>query len=125
PAQALAIADRLIATAPNLTATAVIPRLWLLRGLALAALGREVDAVAVLNAALAVPPQPPLRWRIQRALGMVSRQLGHPSAARQAFAEARRTVQQLAANIPDPNVRTHFLVASQAPPANRAGALLL
>ena len=48
PAEALGIADHLIASAANRTTTTVIPALWLVRGGALAALGRSAEAEEAL-----------------------------------------------------------------------------
>jgi hypothetical protein len=51
PGLALEITDRLIAHASNLSGECVIPRLWKARGEALAALHREAEAEADLQAA--------------------------------------------------------------------------
>src|SRR5258708_31185127 len=51
PGTALSIADRLIASASNLSDEYVIPRLWKLRGEALAALERIAEAESMLRAA--------------------------------------------------------------------------
>src|SRR5439155_14933626 len=51
PEQALLVVDRLIASAANLDHSHVIPRLWHLRGEALAALGQREAAQAALQAA--------------------------------------------------------------------------
>ncbi len=72
PGLALDITDRLIASAANLTDEYIIPRLWKLRGEALAALHRSEEAETMLQAAqeaAQVQGLRPLLWRIYMALG--------------------------------------------------------
>jgi DNA-binding CsgD family transcriptional regulator/Flp pilus assembly protein TadD len=119
--EALAIADRLIASAANLTPTAVIPSLWLLRGRALAALSRTAEAEDALRAARRVVTERPMLWRIHLALGKVYQAGGRPAEAEREFAVARAVVEDLAAGVPDDrdaeiggSLREHFLRSSAA-----------
>jgi DNA-binding CsgD family transcriptional regulator len=112
PALALAITDRLIASTANLTEERVIPRLWKLRGEALAALDRETEAEAALQAAQVTAQTRglrPLLWRICLALGLLYQRQAQEVAAEQAFSTAQAMVEQLAASVPDERVRQQFL----------------
>jgi DNA-binding CsgD family transcriptional regulator len=117
PALALDIADRLIASAAHAEAygQGCIPRVWLLRGEALAALGRLDEAATALIAAdagavrLGLPPQ---RWRIQLSLGKLHQSLGRRKQAESAFAIARTIVAELAADVPDDELRAAFVGAT-------------
>jgi DNA-binding CsgD family transcriptional regulator len=125
-AQALDIADRLIESAMHAGryGAGCIPRLWQLRGEALAALGRTGEAAAALAAAeigagrLGLPPQ---RWRIQLSLGKLHQSQGRRKQAEEAFAVARAIVERLAADVPDDALREAFLRSTAAliprPPA--------
>jgi DNA-binding CsgD family transcriptional regulator len=119
PDQALSITEQLIASAVNPSDEQVIPRLWKLRGEAQATLGRIEEAEAVLRAAevaARVQGLPPLRWRISVAQGQLYRTQGRKEEAEQAFSAARALIEELAADIPDEQVREQFL--------RHAGALL-
>ncbi|MGH2560267.1 MAG: helix-turn-helix transcriptional regulator [Thermomicrobiales bacterium] len=115
PALALSVADRLIAA--DATPDAVIPRVWHVRGEALAALGRIEDAELALLAAgetAAGQGRRPLLWRINASLGRLWRQAARPEDAERAFAAARATVAELAANTLDERLRDGFLRAADA-----------
>ena len=57
-------------------------------------------------------PAPLAEWRCHAALGKVLLQGGkHPAAAREAFARAAGKIQQIAASITDPELRSGFLGA--------------
>ena len=123
--QALEIADRLIATAANVDdrGERALPRLGLLRGLALAKLGRS-GAEAALRAAregAAGSNLRPLQWRIEAALGGLFRAGRRGAEAEQAFAAAWTTARDLAAGIADHALRDAFLgrFADRVPPAGR------
>src|SRR6266851_7266978 len=112
PGTALSIADRLIASAANLSDESVIPRLWKLRGEALAARGRRAEAEAILRAAeVAARAQRlrPLLWRICVALGKLYQAQGLLEETEQALATARAMIEELAADVPDEQLRAHFL----------------
>jgi len=112
PGTARDITERLIASASNLSEECVIPRLWKLRGEALSALGRIAEAEAILRAAeVAAQAQRlrPLLWRICVALGKLYQAQGLHEEAEQALATARAMIEELAADVPDEQLRAHFL----------------
>jgi DNA-binding CsgD family transcriptional regulator len=111
PAAALAILDRLFATALNLTDEADIPRLAALKAQALAALGEPDPAEALLRAALATAAAwdaRPMRWRFHAALGAHCRRQGRVEEAGREEAAARRLIDELAGAIPDDELRESF-----------------
>ena len=117
PELALDITDRLIASAANLSDEHVIPRLWKLRGEALAGLGRTEEAATTLRAAQEAAQAQGLRpwqWRICVALGKLYQNQGRQEDAEQVFSSARTTLEELAANVPDEYLRTHFLSQATA-----------
>ncbi len=108
----LDITDRLIASAANLSGERVIPRLWKLRGEALAALHREAEAETMLRAAQEAARAQGLRpwlWRICIVLGKLYQNQEHREEAEQAFSTARALIKELAATVPDEQVREQFL----------------
>jgi DNA-binding CsgD family transcriptional regulator len=111
-ANALRLVDRLIGIAPNMTPSTVLPRLWLVRAGALAALGRAAEAESLLQAArdtaLAQGARP-LVWRCDAALGRLYESEGRPENADRAWAAAGALIQELAAGIPGPSLRQGFL----------------
>jgi DNA-binding CsgD family transcriptional regulator len=112
PGTALDITERLIASASNLSDEYVIPRLWKLRGEAQASLGRIAEAEMFLRAAQAAARAQrlrPLLWRICVALGKLYQAQGLLEEAEQAFATARAMIEELAAGVPDEQLRVHFL----------------
>jgi DNA-binding CsgD family transcriptional regulator/Flp pilus assembly protein TadD len=117
PELALDIADQLIASAANLTGERVIPRLWKLRGEALTALGRIAEAETMLQAAREAARAQGLRpvlWRICVALGRLYRTQSRREQAEQAYSTARTVIEELAAPIPDEQVRDTFLKRATA-----------
>jgi DNA-binding CsgD family transcriptional regulator len=116
PGQALDVTDRLIASAANMSEERVIPRLWKLRGEALAALYRTAEAETMLRAAQEAAHAQglrPLLWRICVVLGKLYRASRRQEEAEQAFASARTIIEELAAPIPDENLRATFLSSAQ------------
>jgi DNA-binding NarL/FixJ family response regulator len=112
PDLALEITERLIASAANLSDERVIPRLWKLRGEALAALSRAAEAETALQAAQAAAQAQGLRpwlWRICLALGKLYQTQVRQEDAEQAFATARTIIEELAANLSDERSREQFL----------------
>jgi DNA-binding NarL/FixJ family response regulator len=111
PATALELLDQLIASAANRTETTVIPRLWVLRGRALAALQRVDEAQATLQAA-STAAQAWDNWldarRIQAELGKLYLKQGRRMEAQEAFARARAVVERLAAALPAGELQEHF-----------------
>jgi DNA-binding CsgD family transcriptional regulator/tetratricopeptide (TPR) repeat protein len=104
--EALSIVEKLMATAPNVEARAeqAIPRLGLLRGQALAALGRTEEAEIILRAACETAMRYGARgveWRVRAALGRLLR--GEEAEAGKTLVEA------LAVSIADPALRENFV----------------
>ncbi len=110
---ALEIVERLLASTLNLPAYGphAVPRLSLLRGQALTALGRAQEAVVDLEGAHAVAlkqRQLPMLWRLQVDLGKAQRALGHRTQAEQAFASARNVIEQIAGTLPKGALKSTF-----------------
>src|SRR5439155_6059197 len=104
PERALEIVDGLIASAANMGPGKVIPRLWLLRGEALAALGRSDEAEATLRAGEARAADRGARvllWRLRAALVGLYRAQGRSAEAEQAAESARAVIEGIAAGIPE------------------------
>ena len=90
----------------------VIPGIWQLRGAALAALGRVDEAAAMLQAAYAAAHAQGARpscWRALLAHGKLLLARGDRDQADAALDDARAIIAELAADIPDPQVREIFL----------------
>ena len=116
PDRALDMVDRLIETAPGMRSGTVIPLLSRLRGRALVELDRPREAEAELLAAHKVAGKlslRPLIWRIDLDLGDLYQTQRRPEEARQAFAEARATIDELVANVPA-DLRETFLTRAAA-----------
>ena len=117
PGLALDLTDRLIASAANMSSEHVIPRLWKLRGEALAALQQTAEAERILRAAQATAHTQglrPLVWRICLALGKLYHSQGRQEEAEQTFSTARALIEELAANVPDEHVREQFFSQAMA-----------
>ena len=112
PARALEIIDQLIASAAHAKPDGSnIIGVSMLRGQALAALGKFEDGEAALAAARAIADEQgalPLLWRIDAALGRLYRQKGDEPKAADAFAAARAIVDALAHGIADESLRKNF-----------------
>ena len=115
PEIALSIADQLLASVPGATIVQPIPWLLKLKGEALGALGRRMEAIQALEeatqGALARHEQP-LLWQIHRALGRQHRRLKQEDLARRNFSSAREEIESLASTIDDTYLREHFLHAA-------------
>ncbi len=112
PGQALDITERLIASAANLSSEYVIPRLWKLRGKAMAALHQTAEAETVLRAAQEASHEQglrPLLWRVNVNLGKLYRVQRRKVEAEQAFSTAQLLIEELAANVADDHLREQFL----------------
>ena len=111
PALALAITDRLIASAPGMSLGRVITFLWKLKGEALAAMGRTEEACSLLRAAIEnarATEERFLLWRIHASLGRLYRALGRQSEAEREFSTARELVEELAETLPNEELRGNF-----------------
>ena len=116
PALALDRLDRLLAAAPHATGRTVLRIAWR-RGEALAALDRSDEAEAALRAAAAEAVAlgaRPLLWQIRLALGRLLRARGRHDEADATLAAARALVQELAAGVPEPDLRQRFLTGALA-----------
>lgn len=114
---ALHIVEQLIMSAANSSSESVIPRLSHLRGKALMLLRQTVEAEAALQAAQAgamMQGTRPLQWRIALDLGTLYHAQQRDEEAEHAFAFAHELIRELAAPIPDPSLRTHFLQQATA-----------
>jgi predicted ATPase/class 3 adenylate cyclase len=108
--QALQIADRLMQMEEG--TRRAIPRLALLRGEALTALGRYAEAGQAPEAAheaAAWSGARSLEWRILAAQGRRAAAQGNTNDAERACAAAHALVAELAADVPDEVLRTRFL----------------
>jgi len=114
PDLALQRCEQLLSTAPQRageTAERVIPRLWKCQGEALAALGREPEAIQVLEEATRgakLQQYLPLLWQIERSLGRAYQRQRRLEEAQQTFASARQGIATLAESIEDRALREHF-----------------
>jgi DNA-binding NarL/FixJ family response regulator len=114
---ALEIAERLIASAAHMAPETVVPRLWKLRGEALAALGKPSEAEMILQAAQAAAFKQgahALAWRLHIALGKVYRVLARRNEAATEFSAAQEAIQRLASNVPEDSLRRNFSTRAMA-----------
>ncbi len=112
PALALAITDRLIASAPGMSPGRVITFLWKLKGEALAAMGRTEEACSLLRAAIEnarATEERFLLWRIHASLGRLYRAMDRQAEAERELATAHELIQELADTIPTGELRDVFL----------------
>jgi DNA-binding CsgD family transcriptional regulator len=122
PHLALQIVEALIVSAapPEHHAGHVIPRLWRIRGEALAALAfseseadhRLLEAEALFRAALKTARSQqawPLVWRLNAALGNLYYRQDRHREAEQAYVDARSGIEALAAELQDQSLRRKFL----------------
>ena len=114
PDHALSIAEARLATerAANPESSLGVPRLSLVKGQALAALDRGEEALAALETARTEATAQlarPLLWRIEAAIGHVYRAERRRLEARKAFETARALAEEMAATIPDEELRNSFL----------------
>lgn len=112
PQAALDGLNALIASARHTAQGAIIPRLWRLRGETLRQLGRAAEAEANLQVASAAAQEHghlPALWQAQLSLATLYRSRRRVEQAEPAEATARTTVQRLAADITDEDLRAEFL----------------
>lgn len=127
-AGALGIADTVIEWSTRNGGPGIVPRTWMLRGRALAALGRDDEAIETLHQAAEAAAQidSPILWRIQVALGQSLQSCGRRDQARQAFDGAREIVERLAGSLNDGPASAAFRAAAfemiPAPPKVSANA---
>jgi DNA-binding CsgD family transcriptional regulator len=112
PARALDVLDRLIETTPNMTTEHISPFVARLRSAALLALGRPRDAEAQLMAgcrSAVVFGTPGQLWRMRLDLGKLYLSARRYSDADRELSAARQTVDELARNTPEGQLRERFL----------------
>jgi DNA-binding CsgD family transcriptional regulator len=112
PNRALEITEQLIASTTHTSEAQSSLRVLKLRGEALAALQRPVEAEVAFKAALGMARTQgvrPIQWRIGIALGNLYQAQGRTSEAVQAFATARTLIEELATTIVDEPLRDNFL----------------
>jgi predicted ATPase/DNA-binding CsgD family transcriptional regulator len=112
PARALDITDLLIATDPNTSDERTILRVSKLRGEALVALERPVEAESAFTTAQAIATTQgarPMQWRICLSLGNLYQALRRNKEAEEEFATARTLIEELAGNVLEEGLRDNFL----------------
>jgi tetratricopeptide (TPR) repeat protein len=112
PALALAITDRLIASAPGISPRRVITFLWKLKGEALVTMGRTEQACSLLRAAIEnarATEERFLLWRIRASLGWLYHATDRRPEAEVELSHARELVAELADTVPDGGLRNSFL----------------
>jgi class 3 adenylate cyclase/tetratricopeptide (TPR) repeat protein len=117
PDQALLLIDQLVASEPNMTPTATIPALWLLRATALRRLQRVAEAEPLLEAALQTAianGSRPYIWQIQGELAHLCLARGRGAAARVHHAAAQTLMDQIGAAVAEPELRGGFLRGASA-----------
>jgi DNA-binding CsgD family transcriptional regulator/tetratricopeptide (TPR) repeat protein len=124
PARALGIIERLLASTANLAqyGPQSVPRLSQLRGQALVALGRIEEAIPEFQGAQTVAQKQggrPILWRLHADLGNAYHAISRRTDAEREFSSARTIVQDLAATLPQGDLRDHFVKQALAaiPPA--------
>jgi DNA-binding CsgD family transcriptional regulator len=124
PARALGIIERLLASTANLAqyGPQSVPRLSQLRGQALVALGRIEEAIPEFQGAQTVAQKQggrPILWRLHADLGNAYHAISRRADAEREFSSARTIVQDLAATLPQGDLRDHFVKQALAaiPPA--------
>jgi DNA-binding NarL/FixJ family response regulator len=119
PERVLNIADARLATErlANRDSALGVPRLTLVRAQALTTLGRYDEAAQALElarAGAAAQSARPMLWRIEAARGQLHRAQRQRLEARRAFESAREITDDLAARIPDEELRKSFVAGLEA-----------
>lgn len=112
PERALAALNHMISQTPNLPSERVIPRLAILKAIALLQLDRHEQAEPVAQAAraeLVAHPQPRLLWRAQGALSRIYRAQGRTTEAAAAGHAAQALVATLANTVKEASLREQFV----------------
>lgn len=112
PPLALDIAERLIASAPGMSAGQVIPYLWQLKAEALTGMGQTEEAGLLLRAAVRAARMAEWRfllWRLHASLGHLYGTLGRQNAAEGERSTAHGLVEELADTLPHGDLRDNYL----------------
>jgi DNA-binding CsgD family transcriptional regulator/tetratricopeptide (TPR) repeat protein len=118
PSVALRILEQLTASTPNIDERGgVVPRLWHLRGQALAAIDKLPEAEVVLRAAQVNAEQrgmKPILWRIHVSLGRLLKASSRRAESQSHFGAAHHLIAELAAKVPDEALRDNFVRQAHA-----------
>jgi DNA-binding CsgD family transcriptional regulator len=109
PGEALSIADQLAA---SLSPGKVAPRVWIVRGVALAELASAEESERMLTEAIAAAEASGLRsllWRAQAALGRLLRTHGRRDEAERHVQSALAHVEELAVELAEETLRQAFV----------------
>jgi DNA-binding CsgD family transcriptional regulator/predicted negative regulator of RcsB-dependent stress response len=125
--RAMRILERLMASTANLSTGVVVPRIWKLRGEALARQNRVAEAEIALSAAkIAAKEQGmlPLVWRIQGSLFKLYQGQGRWAMAEEERSDARLLIEELAATVPNEELRKSYMewVNTVIPPSSLLSA---
>jgi DNA-binding CsgD family transcriptional regulator len=116
-ATALKIAEQLQLGASNLASGSTIPRLGLLHGSCLTALGEYDAAITLLQGAQQTADEQgvlPLQWRIAATLGKLFQGQTRRGDAERSFERARKGIASLAERIPVGALRDNFVERASA-----------
>jgi len=123
PAEALRIAEHLLASKPSSRKTQPIPALLKLQGEALFALKQFRKAGLALEGARQGAEERealPLLWQIHARLGWLYKEQKKVEESEREFTSARQVIDRLGATIPEESLRTGFVEAAlQSLPAER------
>jgi class 3 adenylate cyclase/tetratricopeptide (TPR) repeat protein len=112
PTLALEITERLIATAPGMSPGDVITFLWMLKGEALAALGREGEAVSMMCTAKENAQklgERYLLWRIHASLRRLHREMEQIIETQEEYSASQEIIEELVTSISDETLKDNFL----------------
>ena len=121
PDVALETIDQVIVSATSGEQNGVIPYVWHMRARALITLNRVTEAETVLLEAQTtarIYEARPILWRLCVTLGKLYQTQGRSTEAEEMFSAARKTIEEMAATVPDELLRDHFLrgTATEMPP---------
>ncbi|MCP4418418.1 MAG: hypothetical protein GY805_17505, partial [Chloroflexi bacterium] len=117
PALTLDITERLIASAPDIYLGRVVTFLWMLKAKALAALGHEEDACALLQSAIEnarATGERFLLWRVHASRGRICHDMEQLAESEKEFSAARTLIDELAATAPDEALKDGFLLSASS-----------
>jgi hypothetical protein len=112
PGKAKEFTDTLFSTASNFKTRKYVAVAHKLRSEIAIAEGKPEVARGEYQAALDVLdeyPVPVVRWRVLAGLGKLLSSIGDAEGSRKAFAEAKKIVEEIAANVSDNSLRTTFI----------------
>jgi predicted Zn-dependent protease len=110
-AEALELTDRLIDSAAGMGPGKVITFLWLMKGKALKAMSKTVEAETLLQEAAENVQKTGERflvWRIHGALGQLYLKMDRQEEAAKEMASAGELIEEIAATVPDEELKQNF-----------------